>query len=97
MNEYIRPDFSTPLTSTEGQEWILDPRYDFIRVFPRIGFGIINIITEEGVQRLFVSEAEARRVGEQSMIGVCEFDFITESDNEHYLDTQESKIEDWLD
>ena len=96
MSERVRPDASAPLTSTDGQEWLLDGRYDFVRVFPWINFGIINIITEQGVQRLFVDEAQARNVAERAMLGLVEMEFIFESEYEQYLKIQEDNLDSWL-
>lgn len=94
--ERVRPDASVKLTSTEGQEWLLDARYDFVRIFPWLNFGVINIITEEGQQRLYVDEAQARSVGERAMLGICEMETITESEWERYLEIQADNLEGWL-
>lgn len=94
--ERVRPDYSVKLTSTEGQEWLLDSRYDFVRIFPWLDFGVINIITEEGQQRLYVDEAQARNVGERAMLGICEMETITESEWEKYLSIQQDNLESWL-
>lgn len=46
----IKPDYSTPLHLSNSENgYMLDPKYDFIRLFPAIGYGIINIVTETGI------------------------------------------------
>jgi hypothetical protein len=97
MNERVRADFSTPLTSTTGQEWVLDARYDFVRIFKWLQFGVINIVTEEGIQRLYVDEAQARHVGERAMLPIAELEWICESEYEQYLAIQQDNLDDsWL-
>ena len=96
MEDKIKPDYSVPLNSTEGSKWMIDPRYDFIRTFPWLDFAAINIVTEEGIQRLYVDMEQAQAVAETSMIGVCEMEFITESEYEVYLELQADGLEDWL-
>jgi hypothetical protein len=92
----VVPDFSTPLHSTDGQEFLLDHRFDFIRLYSGINHAIINVITETGVQRLHVSREIGLMVAEKSLIVCKEMEFIGESEYEKYLQIQERNIEGWL-
>lgn len=94
----IRPDFSTPLGIQGSEtEYLLDPRYDFIRLFPWLEMGIINVLTEKGVARLYVDEATCRKVEEAAQIPLVELDWITESENESMRQIQMKNLDDsWL-
>jgi hypothetical protein len=82
MNDRIKPDYSVPLTTSDGSEYLLDCRYDFIRVFPWLGYGIVNVLTEDGIHRLYTDEQQCHLVHESSGIPLVELEWITESENE---------------
>lgn len=94
----VRKEFSTRLDAGEHGEFLLDARYDFIRVFPWIKHAVINVVTEEGVARMHVDEATARRVHEKSQIPLVELDWITEQEYNSYLETQATadNLEEWF-
>ena len=98
MNERVRPDYSVKMDAGQYGDYLLDPRYDFIRVFPWIKHAVINILTETGVARLHVQEEEARRVRLQSQIPLVELEWITEQEYESYLAIQgdADNLEGWL-
>lgn len=94
--EFIRPDYCIPI-DTGDSEYVLSPRYDFIRVFPFIGWSIMNVVTDTGVAQLHLTEDEGRRVAQQSGIGLIEFNWITDHDYNKYLDAQTKNLSDeWL-
>jgi len=87
MNERVRPDYSIRM-GVEGTEeaYLLDCRYDFIRVFPWLQYGIVNIVTETGIHRLYTTEEQCRRIQEGSGISLVEVEFIVESEHERMLE-----------
>lgn len=92
----VRPDYSVRLTAGDS-EYLISPRYDFIRLFPAIGWGILNIVTDNGIATLHLTEAQARRVHQQSEIPLIEMGWITDHDYERYLDAQTNSLDDdWL-
>lgn len=98
MNERIKPDYSVPLSISNGEnDYALDPRFDFIRVFPWLGYGIINVVTEEGVARLYVDQAQCERVHEGSGIPLVELEWISQSEHENMMDVLANSLDDsWL-
>ena len=92
----VRPDYSSRLNAGDDGEFLLDPTYDFIRVFGWIGHAVINVITTDGVARMHVDEATARRVHETSGIPLIELDWICESEYEMYLDIRGGQLTDDL-
>jgi hypothetical protein len=82
MNERVKPDYSVPLTTSDGLEYLLDCRYDFIRVFPWLGYGIVNIVTEDGIHRLYTDEQQCQLIHESAGIPLVELEWICESENE---------------
>lgn len=94
----IRPDYSVPLTTDDGEShFSLDPRYDFIRVFSWLGMGIVNVVTEEGVARLYVDEETCWDIHKKSEIPLVELEWITESENENMREIQADNLEDLWD
>jgi len=98
MNNRIRPDYSSKMI-VEGEEevsYLLDPRYDFIRVFPWLQYGIVNVVTEEGIHRMYTTEEQCRLIHESSDIPLIELEWITESEHESIIDIMSNDIENWL-
>lgn len=98
MSERVRPDYSIGVGIQGSDErFLLDPRYDFIRVFPWLGYGIVNIVTENGVARLYTTEAECRETHETSGIPLVELEWISESEHELMREIIANSIDDsWL-
>lgn len=98
MSERVRPDYSIRM-GVEGTDdgYLLDPRYDFIRVFPWLKYGIVNVITEGGVHRLYTTEEQCRRIHEGAGIPLVELEFITESENERMIEIMQNDLENWID
>lgn len=94
----IRKDYSVKIGTNSG-EFLLSPRYDFIRIWPKLGHAIINVVQEDGVAAIHMTEAEARRVYEASRIPLVELDWITDHDYENYLEIQSrpEELEGWID
>ena len=97
MNERIREDFSTPLADGQGNEWLLDARFDFIRTFPWLNHAIINIVTETGINRLHTTQEQGLLVAEKALIPCVSLDWITKSEHETYITTQTDRLEDLWD
>jgi len=99
MNERVRPDYSIGMgVSGSDETFLLDPRYDFIRVFPWLGYGIVNILTENGVARLYTTEEQCRQTHESSGIPLVELEWISESEHESMRGIIANSIDDsWLD
>jgi hypothetical protein len=97
MNERVRPDYSIRM-AIEGSDdgYLLDPRYDFIRVFPWLEYGIVNIVTETGIHRLYTTEEQCRRIQEGSGIPLVEVEFIVESEHENILEIMADDLESWM-
>lgn len=92
----VRPDYSARLSTNQG-EFLVDPTYDFIRVFKWLGHAVINIVTEDGMNKMHVDEATARQVHERVGIPLVELDWITESEYQKYLDIKADLVDDsWL-
>ena len=98
MNERVKPDYSIGMGIQGSDErYLLDPRYDYIRVFPWLGYGIVNIVTEGGVARLYTTEAQCRQTHESSGIPLVELEWITESEHESMREIIANSIDDsWL-
>lgn len=94
----IRKDYSVSI-DTGGEKFLLSPRYDFIRVWPKLGHAIINVVGEDGITTIHMPESEARRVYEASHIPLIELDWITDHDWDKYLEVQgrTEHLEEWLD
>lgn len=97
MNERVKKDYSIRM-GVEGTEegYLLDPRYDYIRVFPWLQYGIVNVVTDEGIHRLYTTEKECRAVHENSGIPLIELEWICESEHESLIDIMANNLEDWL-
>lgn len=93
----VVPDFSTPLHTDGGEEYLLDHRFDFIRMYPGLNHAIINVITETGVNRLHVSRDIGLMVAEKSLIVCQDMEYIGEAEYEKYLQVQADGLESWLD
>jgi hypothetical protein len=90
----VRKDISVPLTVTGGEDsYVLDPRYDFVRLFPAISHAILNVVTETGVVRLHTTEEQGRRVGAVANLVMVELDWIGEQEWETYLECRESDLD----
>ena len=98
MADRVRPDYSIGMgVSGSDETFLLDPRYDFIRVFPWLGYGIVNILTENGVARLYTTEEQCRQTHESSGIPLVELEWITESEHESMREIIANSIDDsWL-
>jgi len=95
--ERVRKDYSIKM-GIEGTDdaYLLDPRYDFIRVFPWLQYGIVNIVTEEGIHRLYTTEEQCRRIQVGSGIPLVEVEFIVESEHENILEIMADDLESWF-
>lgn len=96
--ERVRKDYSIGM-NTEGKEserYLLDPRYDFVRVFPWLGYGIVNIVTENGIHRLYTTEQQCRTINERAGIPLVELEWIVESEYENMLEIMANDLESWL-
>ena len=87
-NERVRADYSAPLDAGDGKEYLLDPRFDFVRVFPWINHCVINVVIEDGVARMHTDAETGYRVARKSGIPLVELEWITESEHETYLKIQ---------
>ena len=99
MNEHVVPDYSIPLTMTNSdREFVLDPRYDFIRLFTFLGYGIINIVTETGIARVYVDQEQCEKDHEHAGLPMVELEWICESEYEsmHEVMAQPDNLEDWI-
>jgi hypothetical protein len=97
MNERVKPDYSIRM-AVEGTEegYLLDPRYDHIRLFPWLQYGIVNVVTEDGIHRLYTTEEQCRAIHEGSGIPLVEVEFIVESEHEQMLNIMANDLENWL-
>lgn len=96
--ERVKPDYSIKM-GVEGTEetYLLDPRYDFIRLFPWLGYGIVNVVVEQGIHRLYTTEEQCRRIQQGTGIPLAEVEFITESEHERMLEIMADDLESWID
>lgn len=94
----IKKDYSVRIDTGQG-EFLLSPRYDFIRVWPALAHAIVNVVGEDGVAAIHMTEGEARRVYEASRIPLVELDWITDHDYESYLEiySRPDNLEGWMD
>ena len=95
MNERIKPDFTLRIDVGEEEDYLLDPKYDFIRVFPFLGYGILNIVVETGVHRLYTTEEQCRIIAQRG-IPLVELEWITESENERMREIMADDLENWM-
>ena len=98
MSDRVRPDRSVKM-GVEGTEdsYLLDARYDFIRVFPWLQYGIVNIVAEGGMHRLYTTETQCRQIHETSGIPLVELEWISESEHESMREIIANSIDDsWL-
>jgi len=98
VGERVRPDYSVRMGIQGSDEtYLLDARYDFIRVFPWLKYGIINVVTEGGVHRLYTTEAQCQQIHETAGIPLVELEWITESEHESMREIIAKSIDDsWL-
>lgn len=98
MNERVRPDHSVRM-AVEGTEeaYLLDARYDFIRVFPWLQYGIVNIVMETGIHRLYTTEEQCRSIHAGAGIPLVELEWISESEHESIIGIMSDDLENWLD
>ena len=97
MNERVKKDYSINM-GVEGTDegYLLDPRYDFIRVFPWLQYGIVNIVTEDGIHRLYTTEEQCRAIHEGAGIPLVELEWIVESEHENMLEIMARDLENWI-
>ena len=94
-NFEIRKDYSF-MIDTQDESYQVDPRYDYVRVFPALAFGVINIMTENGINKLYTDEEQCRLVAAQGL-PLVELDWIVESENEVMRQIQIQRMDDeWL-
>ena len=98
MQDRVRPDYSMGMEVQGSEErYLLDPRYDFIRVFSWLQYGILNVVTEGGVHRLYTTEEQCHQIHETAGIPLVELEWITESENESMREVIAKSIDDsWL-
>jgi len=96
--ERVRPDFSTRMhVDGTDETYMLDCRYDFIRLFPWLGYGVVNVVTDEGVNRMYTSEEQCRLIHERAEIPMVELEWITESEHERIIGIMADNLDDsWL-
>jgi len=96
MNERVKPDFSIRM-AVEGADdgYLLDPRYDFVRLFPWLEYGIVNIVVETGIHRLYTTAEQCLRIHEAG-IPLAVVDFITESEHENMIEVMAGDLESWM-
>lgn len=98
MKDRIRPDYSAKMNIVGDEEvsYLLDPRYDFIRVFPWLKYGIVNVVTEEGIHRMYTTEEQCRLIHETAEIPLVELEWITKSEHENMIEIMANDLESWL-
>lgn len=96
--ERVKPDYSVGMTIDGSEErYLLDPRYDFIRLFPWLQYGIVNIVTETGIHRLYTTEEQCMTIHERTRIPLAIVDFIVESEYENMVEIMANDLNDsWL-
>lgn len=83
--------------SEDGQEMLLDPRFDRADIFPWLGYGILRIATDEGLSHTHVDQETAVEVHKFSGIPLVTFDHMYEADYDKYLEVQQRLVDDsWL-
>lgn len=93
----VVPDFSTSLQVNSGEQFMLDHRFDFIRMYPELDHAILNVITETGVNRLHVSRDIGMMIAERSLIVCHDMEYIGQAEYDRYLDIQAGSLDDsWL-
>ena len=96
-NERVRPDHSIRMAVQDSDDsYLLDARYDFIRVFPWLKYGIVNIVVEAGVHRLYTTEEQCRAIHEGAGIPLVELEWISESEHENMLEIMANDLESWM-
>ena len=97
MNERIKPDFSIRVHFGEEQSYLVDRTYDHAHVFQWLGFGILKLITEEGVLGVSMSEEDAVKIALTAGMTPIMRDEISEREWQQYLGFQETMLsDDWL-
>lgn len=99
MSEYIRPDRFTLLrfkepTTGEMMEFAVNPKYDRIDYFEKLGAYIIKIYDDEiGLMAVHVDEDEAYRVKTATDIPIVDREFMLQSEHEAWVISQVNNLE----
>ena len=98
MSDYVRDDYAIKLTLGGSGEILFSPSYDAIHRFRFIGWGILRVVTEEGMAHIHINAETCEAVSEASGVPITDFDFICRTDYETYLESSASMLDDsWLD
>jgi hypothetical protein len=97
MNERIQPDFSVQVKFDDENSFLVDRTYDHIHVYSWLGYGILKLITEEGVLGISLPESDALRIAETAGIIPIMRQEISEREYAQYLAFSEAMLgDDWL-
>jgi hypothetical protein len=97
MNERIQPDFSVQVKFDDENSFLVDRTYDHTHIFSWLGYGILKLITEEGVLGVSMSQTDAMRVAETAGIIPIMRQEISEREYQQYLGYSEAILsDDWL-
>lgn len=96
-NEKVRPDYSIRININDSDEsYLLDPRFDFVRVFPWLEYGVVNVITDEGVRRIYTSQEQCETINRDGGIPLVELEWISESEHETFIGIMANDLESWI-
>lgn len=67
MDDRIKPDFSIGIDFGD-QHFLIDRVYDHVHTFAWLGYGLLKIITQEGVMQMSCWQSDAEEIAEQAGI-----------------------------
>lgn len=96
MDSRIKPDYSIRVGFGE-ESYLIDRTYDHIHIFNWLGYGMLKLITEEGVASVSIAQETALTIAERAGITPIMRDEISEREHQLYLGFQEQMLgDDWL-
>jgi len=92
MIDRVTPDFSAGLMLND-KKVLVDRVYDHIHIFDWLGYGLLKLVTEEGIMQvpLDLAQADAICIG-AGIIPIMRHE-ISVSEHEYYLEIQAKQLE----
>lgn len=93
-SERVREPFSIRMTTEQG-DYLLDPRFDYVRLCRWLGYGIVNVVVETGIHRLYITEEQSRAIQERG-IPLVELEWLVTDENENMRKVIGDNLESWF-
>lgn len=96
--DWVIPDSLTPVTVDElGQTFMVGHKYDHIRYHPQIDHYILKVSTDDrGMVSMHIDAATAGYVAEETGIEIIDYESMTRSEYDAYVESKTGQIEQWF-